>query len=332
MRYSNMKSEYQLKSQFAEFIKLFLLEMHMVGFKYKSQGRWLERFDDYCYSNGYVEDNLSKELVEAFCYGVDYEKKSTHYTKEKIMFSFAKFLQRQGLVAYACLKISSPRKQSSFVPYIFSEQELKRIFSEIDTYPSNINSNRHLIDPLLFRLLYGSGLRLSEALNIRCKDVDIEAGTITILHAKNNKDRIIPIAPSLIIRCKAFEKTMHTSSDKDAYYFSSLLSGVLIDKSTIYRRFRDYLWKADISHCGKGPRVHDFRHTYCVHCLKKWVLSGKELTNLMPYLSTYLGHSDFRATQYYLRLTADLYPDIIQRTEAAFRNLIPEIGVSNEKK
>lgn len=331
MRYSNMKNEYQFKSQFAEFIKSFLLEMHMVGFKYKSQGRWLERFDDYCYSNRYVEDNLTKELVEAFCYGVDYEKKSTHYTKEKIMFSFAEFLQKQGLVAYACLKISSPRKRSSFVPYIFSEQELKRIFSEIDTYPSNINSNRHLIDPLLFCLLYGSGLRLSEALNIRCKDVDLESGTITILNAKNNKNRIIPIAPSLIIRCRAFEKTMHTGSNKDAYYFKSLLSGVLIDKSTIYRRFRDYLWKSNISHSGKGPRIHDFRHSYSVHCLKKWVLSGNELTNLMPYLSTYLGHTDFRSTQYYLRLTADLYPDIIRRTEATFGYLIPDWGTDHEE-
>jgi integrase/recombinase XerD len=327
-----MKNEYQWKSGFAEFINAFLNEMHMIGFKYKSQARWLERFDDYCNSNGYKGNDLSKELVKAFCYGIDYEKKSTHYAKERIMCNFAEFLQKQGLVAYACLKISSPSKRSSFVPYIFSEEELKRVFTEIDTYPSCTNSNRHLIDPLLFRLLYGSGLRLSEALNLKCKDVDLESGTITILHAKNNKDRIVPIAPSLISRCKTFEETIHTLSDKDTYYFKNSWNGTLIDKSTIYRRFRDYLWKSDISHSGKGPRIHDFRHTYCVHCLKKWVLSGKELTNLMPYLSTYLGHTDFRATQYYLRLTADLYPDIIQRTEAAFGYLIPERRADNEEK
>lgn len=331
MRYSNMKNEYQWKSEFAEFIKMFLNEMYMIGFKYKTQSRLLERFDEYCYSNGYKENKLTKEVVEAFCYGVDYEKKSTQYTKERIMCNLSEFLRRQGLIAYDCPKISAPTKRSSFVPYIFSKEELKRMFSEIDRYPSCINSNRHLIDPVLFRLLYGSGLRLSEALNLKCKDVDLESGTITILHAKNNKDRIIPIAPSLINRFKMFEEKMHTASDKDTYYFKSPQSGSLIDKSTIYRRFRDYLWKSNISHSGKGPRIHDLRHSYSVHCLKKWVLSGKDLTNLMPYLSTYLGHTDFRATQYYLRLTTDLYPDIIQRTESAFGYLIPEWSNDHEE-
>jgi integrase len=97
-----------------------------------------------------------------------------------------------------------------------------------------------------------------------------------------------------------------------------------LDRSTAYMRFREYLWSAKIHHSAHGPRVHDLRHTYCVHCLKRWVLEGKDLTNLLPYLSAYLGHADFRGTQYYLRLTADLYPDIIQKTEASLGYLIPE--------
>lgn len=57
---------------------------------------------------------------------------------------------------------------------------------------------------------------------------------------------------------------------------------------------REYLWEAGISHSGHGPRIHDLRHTFCVHCLKRWVLSGKDILNLMPYLSAYLGHADFQ--------------------------------------
>ena len=56
------------------------------------------------------------------------------------------------------------------------------------------------------------------------------------------------------------------------------------------------LWKAGISHSGKGPGLHDFRHTFAVHCLKKWVLNKDDLTNLLPYLSAYLGHEDLRGT------------------------------------
>ena len=74
------------------------------------------------------------------------------------------------------------------------------------------------------------------------------------------------------------------------------------------------------------------RHVFAVHCLKKWVLSGEELTNLMPYLAAYMGHTDFRGTQYYLRLTADLYPDIIAKTEALYSYLIPEGVIYEENK
>ena len=74
------------------------------------------------------------------------------------------------------------------------------------------------------------------------------------------------------------------------------------------------------------------RHTFAVCCLKKWVLSGTELINVLPYLAAYMGHTDFRATQYYLRLTADLYPDVISRTEAEFGYVIPEGGSIYEGK
>ena len=103
-----------------------------------------------------------------------------------------------------------------------------------------------------------------------------------------------------------------------------------MDKSTVYRRFRQYLQCADIPHTNAGPRVHDFRHSFAVKCLKKWALEGEDLTNLLPYLAAYMGHSDFRGTQYYLRLTADLYPHIIDRLEVEFGYVIPEGGPTNE--
>jgi len=72
-------------------------------------------------------------------------------------------------------------------------------------------------------------------------------------------------------------------------------------------------------------------HAYCVHRLKKWTLEGKELTNLIPYLSAYLVHSDFRGTEYYLRLTADLYPEIVSKMEVCCSDVIPQKGGSHEQ-
>lgn len=106
--------------------------------------------------------------------------------------------------------------------------------------------------------------------------------------------------------------------------------GGRMDTSTVYRRFRQYILKAGIPHTKAGPRVHDLRHNFAVKCLKIRVLAGEELTNILPYLAAYMGHSDFRGTQYYLRLTADLYPHIVSCSETVFGDLISEGGTDYE--
>jgi integrase len=320
-------SNYEWKSCLAGHMQMFLTLKRMSGLKYEPQGRLMEKFDEYCCHAGFTGSALSFELVDGFCHGVYYEKATTRYNKEKLLSGFAEYLCANGLESYICPKILPKKHQAG--PYIYSEEELGRFFQAIDAYPPHPLSNRHLVDPLMFRMIYGCGLRISEALNLKLKNVDPDEGTITILQSKNDKDRKIPMASSLIDRCRKYHEEMHVFSDRDAYYFKSPL-GDRLDQSTAYRRFREYLWAAGIHHSGHGPRVHDLRHTYCVHCLKRWVLQGKDLTNLFPYLSAYLGHADFRGTQYYLRLTADLYPDIIQKTEAALGYLIPEGGAYEE--
>ena len=132
------------------------------------------------------------------------------------------------------------------------------------------------------------------------------------------------MAESLTEKCRLYVAKVHFCGSFDTFFFSSPYGGHY-GESTIYKLFRDILWKAGISHSGKGPRLHDMRHTFSVHCLKKWVSNKEDLTNLLPYLSAYLGHVDLRGTQHYLRLTADLYPEIIDSVEQNFSSLIPEV-------
>jgi len=316
------------KSPLAKRIKEFITIKKMAGFKYERQERLLKGFDEYCFNNGHTDSYLSREAVEGFCYGIHYEKNSTRHSKEKILRDFAKHLCDCSEDAYICPIKSAPRK-SNFVPYIYTEEELSRFFQAIDQYPFSSRSNRNIVDPLMFRMIYGCGLRISEALNLKIINVNLDQGTLTILNAKSNKDRTIPMAESLKQRCFKYKMQMHALHDEEFYFFPSPFGGKF-DKSSVYRRFREYLWSAGIHHSGHGPRIHDFRHAFCVHCLKRWVLAGKDLMNLLPYLSVYMGHSDFRGTQYYLRLTADLYPDIITKSEAALGNIFPKGGYHEE--
>jgi len=314
--------DYSYRSDMGKLIKCYIEEKEMTGFKFEKPARWLKRFDEYYHKKGYRGIKITRKMAEEFIYENGKEKKSTHYLKEKILNNLAEFLKRQGYRVYVP-PVKTKVKRSNFVPYIFSKDELRRFFVAIEKLPPYFQTNRDIVDPVLFRLLYGCGLRLSEAINLKLKDIDFNSGTVTILGAKNNKDRLVPLAGSLVSRFRNLNDELHTYSSDSSYFFISPLGGRL-DKSTVYRRYRDYLLMAGISHTKQGPRLHDLRHSYAVHCFKKWVMGGSDLTNLMPYLAAYMGHSDFRGTQYYLRLTADLYPDIIKKTEAELGYLIPE--------
>lgn len=76
-----------------------------------------------------------------------------------------------------------------FVPYIFTKDEIERLFSAVDcTKESSESPLRHLVMPVLFRLLYTCGLRVSEALHLKVADVDLDAGVLAIYGAKETKN------------------------------------------------------------------------------------------------------------------------------------------------
>lgn len=326
-----MTGTYQWRSGLSDMMVAFLNEKRITGYKYADQEKWLIRFDSYYDRNGYTGIRITKSMVDDFTYS-SLEQSSTHYQKERLLRDFALFLIQHGHhEVYVAQVNSAPVKKCSHIPYIFTKEEMNHFFTAIDAWEDSFYTNRHLVDPVLFRLLYGTGMRVSEALNILVKDFDGINGVLSVYQAKNYKDRLIPIAPSLTNRIGKYINVFHKYSKDTAFLFQSPRKGIM-DKSTVYRRFRQYLQCANISHTDAGPRVHDFRHSYAVKCLKKWVLQGEELTNLLPYLAAYMGHSDFRGTQYYLRLTADLYPDIIGRLEAGFGYVIPEGGPTDEGK
>lgn len=178
--------------------------------------------------------------------------------------------------------------------------------------------------PVLFRLLYGCGLRLSEALKLRVQHVDLKDGILSVMDGKFNKDRLVPMSENCLTRCRTYAQRVHPLSNEQAYFFPSP-SGAQITTGNVYKNYRRFLWQAGISHggWGKGPRLHDMRHTHCVHCLRRWVLQGEDLAAYLPVLKTYMGHYSFQDTAHYLRLTAELYPDITAKTERSFSDIIP---------
>lgn len=322
-----MSEKQQFLSVLSIPIEGYIAEKQAVGYKFEKGVAMLKRFDSFMYSRCLQETGLTKQMVVEWTVRKPNETISTQCARISLLRGLAVYMNRMGYSAYIYPKALVTVDRYAYIPYIFSCDEMKRIFKVCDHYSTNeITPNRHLIMPLLLRILYGCGLRISEAMNLTLEDVDLNKGTLHIRNTKFNKERIVPMAESLMERCREYCKTALIGKLGNSYFFPSPYGGHY-SEATIYKLFRDVLLQAGISHLGrgKGPRIHDFRHVFAINCLKKWVVEGKDLNNCLPYLSAYLGHEDLRGSQRYLRLTADLYPDITSKIEKTCSYIIPEV-------
>jgi integrase len=197
------------------------------------------------------------------------------------------------------------------------------LFAAIDFQAMSSYSNKALVDPALFRVLYGAGLRVSEALNLTLADVDTSAATLRIRDSKNGEGRTVPITGRLAATLDTYIAAAHPARESSDHVFYSVAAGRPINQATIYMRFRGYLANAGIPHFRGGPHPHSLRHGFAVVNLRRWAEQGADLAVMLPYLACYMGHADLRGTQYYLRLTADAYPDVIAKAQIRFGYTIP---------
>ncbi len=320
---------YEWKSVLAPMIMQYLEIKHLAGFKYTGQERCLQHFDHFYYYGGHGDVAFTKHAITPFLYNQD-EAISTWCLKETLIIDFAQFLNDRGYKAYIPEQ-KHEWKRSAYIPHIYTTDERIRFLHAVDTYPAGHGLYREIADPVLFRILIGTGCRLSEALFLHITDYCRDTGTIEIRQSKNGCGRIVPLCESLQTRMCRYIDSFHSGKDENGFLFPGGRKGQPIDMSCIYRRFRDYLLMADIPHTDKGPRIHDWRHTAAVENLRRWSEQGKDLTVLLPYLSAFLGHTDFRATQYYLRLTAEIYPHLVKKMEDACWTIIPEGGYTDEE-
>lgn len=310
---------------FAPMCEVFVAQKHAAGFVYDQQAKLLRMFDNFC--KGYEIQNytITKEVALAWCQKRPNEKDVTRRSRVGEMQRFSVFLSKQGYPSYFLPVL--PKPGETHTPYIFTKDELGRIFERLDSLiPTNVSPNRHLTYPLLFRMLYGCGLRISEALALTKGDVDAENGVLHIRHGKNDRERLVPMAESLAFRCGQYLLAAHWSTPDELPLFYTK-SHVGYSKSSISKEFKGFLWDVGIPYRGisLGPRVHDLRHTFVCHNIQKWAEEGTAIYSRLPVLSKYLGHTSIIATQWYLRLTAEVYPHIRQICEMELGGMYADI-------
>jgi integrase/recombinase XerD len=316
-------SNAEFQSVLAPLMDRFLQEKRACGYAYHEPFRILHRLDEFLVQQGLETLELPRGLARNWLAKKPHESASTQQQRITIFRQFSKFLLTAGCPAYVPDATVAARK-SIFVPRMLTEEELRKFFRAVDTLePTARSPLRHLIMPEVFRLLYGCGFRVREVLNLRIRDVDLNQGIITVRQGKFRKDRLVPPALSLVNRLRRYAGYFD-SRPPDAVFFPGP-NGRPFALRTVYTLFREMLLQCGIPHAGrgKGPRIHDYRHLFALHTLRRWYRDGEDLEAKLPLLATYLGHQHLSGTQRYLHLTAEIFPEITARVEVAFGEVIP---------
>ncbi len=327
-----MTSDLNFSSQFAGYLRSFILEKRGLGCKYKVEASSLRLFDEYVRESGYAGTGISKDLFERWTNRRPHEREKTCENRTNILAQFCKYIVRMGGQAYIPPSSQRLHRDISYRPYIFTNEELSRFLDCAKNMSGSIQ--RKTVFYMLFSLLACTGLRLGEALRLRWEDIDWNSTPmmLSVIEAKFDKDRTIPVADGLSQQLRKYKEKMYLLFPGCACLFPSRHYAPY-SETQVYITFRKILWNAGISHggSGKGPRIHDFRHSFAVKSLRKMVYNKENIMAVMPLLSQYLGHKNIYATQTYLQFTADMFPYVTETVQAALGNVIPGMEEYDEE-
>ena len=311
-------------SPLADLFGKFVAEKKACGYRYQNEQLTLIRFDKFLVKHELTRAELPRPVVEEWTAKRIHESPKTHRMRFNLTRQFALFAKKRGCTAYIPCHRPGPSYTTKLDPYIFSHDEIRRLFVAADNLQYHHGSPlRHLVIPELIRLLYGCGLRIGEAQRLLIRDVNLDTGILTIRESKFRKDRIVPMAPELTSRLKSLNKTL--GKRREETFFFPAPGDKPYCSSALYENFRHLLRKSGIHHRGRGggPRLHDIRHTFAVHRMAKWYKEGADLNAKLPVLATYMGHQSLYSSQQYLHLTIDLFVDISSGLDRVYGYVIP---------
>lgn len=315
----SMKSKNEFKSKLAIYMETYIHLRAATGIDVSHLIYTYKELDEHLVSLNHDRDYINKNDYDGW-----YEKMSmnagiaTIYRKVSTIRQLLTFMSQQG---QECYMPRLPKKyKSPFVPYIYTREEMWLMFNACDELRAQARHPKSslMAIPTIVRLLYSTAIRISEALNIKMKDINFERHVIVLNKTKNGSQRLAPINRSLETVIRQYLEYrdrigLSNLASPESYLFVSTL-GNQCKRDTIYRWFEIVREKAGIPYKGnhEGPRIHDIRHTACVHSLVKMLASGTDIYCYLPMLSMFMGHKNIYDTETYLRLTREHYPDLMK--------------------
>ena len=288
---------------------------------------YLRKFDAYWYEREYPS-LLTKERLAQWIRRQGTETIETQRSKVLAIRQFGNYLHSIGQRQHYILPHGITPKACRYRPYLFTEEDLKRLFSQevMGTLkPGSSAMSRQYVLPQLYSTIHCCGLRPSEATGLLVEDVNLEQGWLDIRTTKTCRDRRLPVSELLLAELRVYDRLMQQRLPERTYFFPTTkheqYKGSSV--STIFTRLLKANGIAQPA-LGSSPRLYDLRHHFVFRNINMWIDEGKDVNGLLPYLRMYLGHSSIRDTEYYLHWVPEYFP-VFERLYGGLAANLPEV-------
>ena len=315
-----MNNCYEFNSVLKDELYNFINFKRSLGLKYdKRRTRDYKLIDDYWIEHNITDIKITREIINDYIVTKNNESPDTYIHRVGALKQFSFYLNSKGY--NDCELLDVPKvKYKRFIPYIYTSDEIIKI---IDCIDKSDYENKDQIS-IIIKLLYCTGLRISEALNIKFADISKDTTNIVIRNSKNLNNRIIYLSNSMIEELKDYLSKRYLKDEN--WIFSKNNRQLTI--SFVEKFYRKILLQLGYTKRENGfyPRLHDLRHTFAVTTLDKMFKKGYDYYNVLPMLSTYMGHRDIKSTEYYITLTEWLSHETVEKLNDIYPNVIPVLG------
>lgn len=290
---------------------------------------YLSRFDAYVAERSGTCGGLTEAFVNEWVGSLS--GKSSSIENEVVV--IRQFLVYLGLSGECVSLPAVPKVRDDYVPYIFSDEELDRIFNAADNIVlKDPKADPYMMVefPVIIRLLYSCGLRVGETVKIGMSDVDLDNGILRMLNTKGDKHRLVPMSYAMADILSGYCMAMGIYGKGSGWLFPASGSDWHISEKAVKRRFETILISNGIrlenrKKHERGPCLHCMRHVFAFKSFSQAERQGRHLDDSVPFLSIYLGHDGINETAKYLKFSNELYPESIDAFGGFMSDLLPEV-------
>jgi len=301
----------------SDVVKAYLATRRAQGVQIRSGAKTLRQF---ARETGDLPlDTVTPQAVATFLRG-NGALSATWTTKFRLLSGLYRFALHRDIATISPLPELKPKLPPQQTPYVYTHDELRRLLDATTVVRAANSALQATTYRTMLLLLYGAGLRISEAIGLTLTDVDLSECLLTIRNAKFYKTRLVPIGPELASALTTYYEQRSRLAQpmaRDSAFLCTRSGRQLMYKNVgpLFRRIRAAAGIVCPPNEPRPPRLHDLRHTAAVHRVLAWYRSGRDVQLLLPKLATYLGHANITSTQRYLLMTPELMFEASRRFE-----------------